>query len=617
MALKFGCHHLRSVFKPVLNIRRYCIVYSDKTGEISDESNKFGTYELNLDERMAYNKFDFVPDDMDSQDKYEAMVGDIYRPGREQYLRRINYLVHEKNDLRGALNTLEKDMKDHCVKPEQPHFRILIHACAKVGHTKKAFDLYKEFQDRGLPRHVGIFTDLFLSCSNSNDKVDALKHATTLRKRLAEKHFIPNKILYHSMIQAFGRCGDLETAFELIDEMRINKVPVTSETFSFLLQGCVSDKQHGFRHALLTWRAMRRKKIWPKIYTYNLMLKAAHDCGLGDIKHTADIVQACRTREQQLSFESSWTDRSINTMKKTNENIIDNYEEKLESSSVQIVSREEKSALAVNVEPPNILAKRPDVTNIVGLAPKDTASNRLMLMGGPIGFVDWMVKDRVKPDIKTIDQMLSVIPNTQKAEGEVLSLLDKLKIEPDVTFFNKLIILREQRGDLKHALSTLQLMSEKEICPDIMTFGCLARCCKDYNSVKSFINDMDKMDVRMNKEILTTLLGNMCIALQPSAVLRLLKVGVKHHIKPDKKMINTVERFYQTFRNFIILNEKGKKVPRMVLIEIEKHELNNWRRFVSYYNKTWLVTVVPDFNKNPNKQYYTEKDKIKGQIRGS
>ena len=39
------------------------------------------------------------------------------------------------------------------------------------------------------------------------------------------------------------------------------QVPVTHHTFSFLLQGCVSDRRAGFRHALLAWRAMRRKKV--------------------------------------------------------------------------------------------------------------------------------------------------------------------------------------------------------------------------------------------------------------------------------------------------------------------------------------------------------------------
>merc|ERR1719219_1959905 len=75
--------------------------------------------------------------------------------------------------------------------------------------------------------------------------------------------------------------------------MRQNAVAVTHETFDFLLQGCISDKQHGFRHALLTWRTMRTKQIWPRISNFNLMLKAAQDCCVGEIKYSRDILLAC------------------------------------------------------------------------------------------------------------------------------------------------------------------------------------------------------------------------------------------------------------------------------------------------------------------------------------
>jgi pentatricopeptide repeat domain-containing protein 1 len=53
------------------------------------------------------------------------------------------------------------------------------------------------------------------------------------------------------LISAFGRCGDLSTAFALVDEMAEKKVTISDETFNFLMQACISDKEAGFRHALL------------------------------------------------------------------------------------------------------------------------------------------------------------------------------------------------------------------------------------------------------------------------------------------------------------------------------------------------------------------------------
>lgn len=52
-------------------------------------------------------------------------------------------------------------------------------------------------------------------------------------------------------ILAFGRHGDLETSFSIVDEMSSKQIPLTSVTFNFLLQASASDKEAGFRHALI------------------------------------------------------------------------------------------------------------------------------------------------------------------------------------------------------------------------------------------------------------------------------------------------------------------------------------------------------------------------------
>jgi len=58
-------------------------------------------------------------------------------------------------------------------------------------------------------------------------------------------------IHYSYLLLAFGRTGDILTAFSLVDEMLTKKYKLKDETFNFLLQACISDKEAGFRHALL------------------------------------------------------------------------------------------------------------------------------------------------------------------------------------------------------------------------------------------------------------------------------------------------------------------------------------------------------------------------------
>ena len=413
---------------------------SEKDGEV------FGDMELPVEEKIVFNKFDLVEDDNDEQDAHDAKVGDILRPGKDKFLRKLNYLIHTKRDLRGALDVLETEMREERVQPEQAHFRILIHACAKVGHCEKAFKLYNSFKKRLLKRHVGIYTDLFHSCTNSPDPQYALTQAHWLRRKLTEDHFIPSPVLYNSMIQAFGRTGDLETAFELLDEMRQNQLPINHVTFDFLLQGCISDKENGFRHALMTWRTMRKKSIWPRIHNYNLMLRAAEQCGLGDPAHSRDIILASLpVHEKEKLLRREENAQKYKKAKKESE-VVRKIEER-GKPVLEIVSRDEiDTDIIPFTEMPNLLSKRPAVdTNILGLSPQDTPQSRLMLMGGASGLVKLMKWDRVMPNIKTFDQLLRIIPNTKEDEAELITMMKENNVKPDVSFCNQVVHLNLDR----------------------------------------------------------------------------------------------------------------------------------------------------------------------------
>ena len=111
---------------------------------------------------------------------------------------------------------------------------------------------------------------------------DALQRAHRLREEMHLKGHTPNQIVYHSMIKgahnfsylirsffyekkiaqclqifgsffvslAFGRRGDMITAFQLADEMATNRICIDDATFSFLLMACISDKESGLMHAI-------------------------------------------------------------------------------------------------------------------------------------------------------------------------------------------------------------------------------------------------------------------------------------------------------------------------------------------------------------------------------
>ena len=589
--------------------------------------DSFGTLPLSVEDKVLFHDYDFQPEDQDEQDEHEAKIADVLRPGPEDYLNRMTRLIHQKNDLKSALALLP-EMKEERVKPLQPHFRILIYACAKAGHTAKAFQLYRQFRARALPRHVGIYADLFESCALGSNTKLGLENATWLRKKLAEEHFIPSFVLYHTMIKAFGRCGDLETAFELVDEMSNNGHKPTTETMSHLLQGCLSDKNNGFRHALLVWRRMRRRQIWPDLYTYNLMLRAAAECGLGDLSHTQDILQACLPVDSHgrvklpPSYNSVETGAKSKPIRKGQEKsfsvgetkaIVDN-----EATGIEVLSREERLDILGVVESEeekrnrNLLVKRPNVSNVVALAPEDTAENRLALMGGTEGFLQIMAKDRVTPDIKTLSFLLAAAPNTKESEAEVLNLVTTLSITPTVPFFNQVIKARVVRRDLALGRSTLDELYKHGLTPDVQTFGVLAMCCKEPKECMQFLSELESLGATLNNEILGALVSSLAYAHDPRGVMNLMKAGERQGLKPSPRFIQIVEKFFQHYRGMIKQKERGTRLPWRVEREA-KSGWQNWTEFSHYY-KQWLMRTKPDLTTDPMAQYESKKGEVKSGV---
>ena len=152
------------------------------------------------------------------------------------------------NRLKDALTILETRMlKEDRVKPDSYVYNLLISGCAKAGYTRKAFSLFTRMRNRGLNPSGGIYTSLFIACANAPSAVDGLGRANHLRETMLEKGYEPNVKNYNAMIKAFGRCGDIKTAFQLVDEMVERKIKIGADTFNFLLQACASDVEYGFR----------------------------------------------------------------------------------------------------------------------------------------------------------------------------------------------------------------------------------------------------------------------------------------------------------------------------------------------------------------------------------
>lgn len=198
------------------------------------------------------------------------------------YARRIVKLG-KKGKIREAIEVFDKWMiEQDRVKPTAYEFQVLIDLLAQVGYTKKAFQLYNQMCSMRInyPNHA--FTSLFNACANSPWPANGLNLANRLRTRMLVKGIRPNYITYLAMIKAFGKCGDINTAFSIADEAA--RLQVTDDLLNNLLVACISDKESGFRHAVMVWRKMKKFGIQPSLASYNLLVRTVNECGIGDQK---------------------------------------------------------------------------------------------------------------------------------------------------------------------------------------------------------------------------------------------------------------------------------------------------------------------------------------------
>ena len=262
---------------------------------------------------------------------------------------------------------------------------------------------------------------------------------------------------------------------------------------------------------------------------------------------------------------------------------------------------------------PNLLEKQPNMKNIYGLSNLNTPHLRFQILGDLDGFMEVITKEySVQPDIKLMSQLIECIDNTLEAEEKLLKYLEKLKIKPDVDFFNQLMRKRVFRKDELNARELLDKINEYDLTPNIMTYGCVALSCKSIKDIFDLYHEMKAQNVSPNIQIMGTLIKLAALRSRPDAVLSLLKIMNFHQIKPDARLIGTLEKFVDRYRQYVIQlesgkNHNGKSVPIVVQKEFEKG-LPNWKAFFQFY-ENWLKNTQVELPESQWKQYKTKRDK--------
>lgn len=572
---------------------------------VRPEKDRFGSLSIDMASRKFFRKSSSGNRDLRHQENEEEEASPRLRPARRNtpywYFLQCKKLVKE-NKLQEALEMFSRDMlQGERLPPQEYNYSVLIGGCGRAGQLKKAFKLYNDMKKRGLEAGDATYTALFNACAESPSKQAGLQQALKLEQELHRKNYPLSTITYHALLKTHAITNHLQACIHTIREMLQNGHAVTQETFHYLLMGCLKDKEIGFRLALQVWRQMLQSGIIPDTKNYNLLLRIARDCGIGDTGLATDVLlRNCKSGKQRTGVSESRCKDIVDidllerllffqpdphSVTQQDSRHSEEFNSRQDSTYTMPVRRKENTSLPVNIADstaPNLLdlfeGKSSDV---ISLGTVDGACDRLAVIGGAEGFLEKMAAKGLSPDLRTLTLLADTMDPSYQSLQVLLNVAKQHQVKLDAAFFNSVIRKVAKANDLEGTKAVASVMRQWNLKVDIQTFGCLALGCEREKDGLQLLKDMAEAGLRPNIHVFSVLIGRASRRLDYVYLKTILKAMSDMGVCPNEAIIRQLEFAAQYPPNY---NQYKSRNNYLVHIDGFRGYYQQWLRDMPAHN---------------------------------
>lgn len=294
---------------------------------------------------------------------------------------------------------------------------------------------------------------------------------------------------------------------------------------------------------------MLQSGIHPDSRNYNLLLRTARDCGIGDPSLATSLLLMAnpKRRGEGASKSDGRTDvvdidllerhlfiqpDPVSSSQQDSRDAVDQLAGGDCSHLIpvrQTVSLPVASA-ADSTAAPNLLdlfvGNRSDV---ISLGTAEKAADRLALIGGAEGLLEKMEAGGLGPDLRTLTLLADTMTSGYSSLQLLLRVAKKHHVKLDVAFFNSAIRTAAKAGDMEGAKvqtqsylfiynmeiylclclflmyisfqAVLSVMQQRNVGVNVQTFGCLALGCEQQKDGLQLLKDMEVIKNQENQHI--------------------------------------------------------------------------------------------------------------------